>query len=299
MSSDRRPLYGLLVLGGLIVACFIFALVVLYHTAGEEGENETGPKIGIVQIQGVIDNSRKGIEDLRKFRKDRSIRAIVVRIDSPGGAVGPSQELYLEVKRTRKVKPVVASLGAIAASGGFYIAAGCDKIVSSAGTITGSIGVISQTTHFPELLNLAHIQTHTFKSGEFKDTGSPLRDITERERTYLQSFVDEVYQQFLRDVANGRKLNETQIKPIADGRILTGEQALSHHLVDQIGNFSDALELAAQLARAKGEPVPVYPRSRKGLLAELFSDSLDSLSHEMRQLLSRSNRIEVREPNFQ
>jgi protease-4 len=292
---DRRALAGLILFAGLIILSFGFALMVLYRGGGESDAAE-GPHIGVVEVRGIITSSRKALEELRKFRKDESIKAIVVRIESPGGAVGPSQEVYREVERTRKSKPVVASLGAVAASGGYYIAAACERIVASPGTITGSIGVITQTTQVSELLALARIQTHTFKSGPFKDTGSPLREMREDERVYMQALISEIYRQFVRDVAKGRKLTEAQVKPVADGRVLSGEQALSHKLVDETGNFADALLAAAKLAKASGDPVPVYPHARRGLLAELVGDALDSLVGAARDALSDSTRVEVREP---
>jgi protease IV len=294
---DRRALIGILIFGGLILACFGFALLLLRFS--DESGSEDGPRIGVVQVKGVISDTSKGLEDLRKFRKDESIKAIVVRIDTPGGAVGPAQEMYREIERTRGKKPVVASLGAVAASGGYYIAAACDRIVASSGTITGSIGVISQTVHVQELLDLARIQTHTFKSGPFKDVGSPLRAMGEEDKTFMQGVVLEIYHQFLRDVAKGRKLPEEKVKPVADGRVLSGEQALASRLVDRIGNFSDALDLAAELAKAKGDPVPVYPRSRRGVIAELLSEGLESMTRTARDAIAgESTRVEARDPTL-
>lgn len=292
--SDRRPLVGAVLFVFILLLCFGFALLLLRGGGG--APEETGPRVGVVQVQGVITGSRRGIEDLRRFRKDDSIKAIVVRIDSPGGAVGPSQELYREIVLTRRTKPVVASLGAVAASGGYYIAAACDRIIASPGTITGSIGVITETTSFSELLALARIETHTFVSGRFKDTGSPLRPLREDEKVYLQSFVEEIYRQFLRDVAQGRRLPEAAIKPIADGRILSGEKALALKLIDELGNLSDALGAAVKLAKVQGEPVPVYPPRHRGLLMDLLGDTVDGLAARIKGALGDATRVEVRDP---
>jgi protease IV len=272
--------------------------VALVIARGGDDVDEDGPRIGVVQVRGTITSSRKPIEELRRFRKDPLIKAIVVRIESPGGSVGPSQEIYREIERTREKKPVVASMGAVAASGGYYIASACEKIVASSGTLTGSIGVIMQTMHVQELLSLARIETQTFKSGDLKDVGSPLRSMREEDKTFLQGFIKEVYRQFLRDVAKGRKLPEDKIRPIADGRILSGEQALAAKLIDKIGNFTDALDEAGKLAKVKGEPVPVYARQKRSFLSELISESMETAMQELRNAASDSTRIEVRSPTL-
>jgi len=296
---DRRTLIGIIVFVGLVLVCFGFGLLLMSVDLESDGLDD-GPQVGVVKINSVIRGAtaRKGIKALRQFRKDSDIAAIVVRVDSPGGMVGPSQELYREIEKTRKVKPVVASLGAVAASGGYYIAAACDRIVASPGTITGSIGVISQTVHVQQLLDLARVETHTFKSGKYKDTGSPTRSMREEEKTYMQGFINEVYKQFLRDVAKGRKMTQEKVKPVADGRILTGEQAKAKGLVDQLGNFSDALDLAGKLAKVKGEPVEVQIRSRSGFLSQLLEESMESALQQIRAAASQSTSVEVREPHL-
>jgi protease IV len=293
-SGGRRIVGVLLIAGG---ALLVLGLVCLLSYKSDDVD-EDGPRVGVVQIKGIITSSRKPIEELRKFRKDTTVKAIVVRIESPGGSVGPSQEIYREIERTRQKKVVVASMGAVAASGGYYIAAACEKIVASPGTITGSIGVITQTTQVHELLSLAHVQTHTFKSGALKDLGSPLRPMREEDKAFMQGFIGEIYRQFLRDVAKARKCPEAKIRPIADGRILSGEQAFAAGLVDKLGNFTDALDVAGQLAKAKGEPVPIYPRTRKSFLAELLSDTVDSVALAIRGAVSDSTQIEVRDPSI-
>jgi protease-4 len=294
--SDRRPVYGLLIFFGLIVLCFAFGMMMLRGTSGSFGEHD-GPRVGVVEVTGMITDAKRAIVQLRDFARDESVRAIIVRIDSPGGAVGPSQEIYREVQRTRKKKPVVASLGAVAASGGYYIAAACEKVVASAGTLTGSIGVITQTSDVSELMRLARLDITVFKSGKFKDTGSPIRPLSEADRQLLQEIVDGIHAQFVEDVSKGRGMPAGALKEIADGRVLTGASALKLELVDKLGNLSDALDVAAELAGAKGEPRAVYPRPQGGLLRQLLDeDAVRSMVQSLSAMLRPALRIQLRDP---
>ncbi|MBW2731022.1 MAG: signal peptide peptidase SppA [Deltaproteobacteria bacterium] len=284
----------MLIFFGILLFCFAAALTLL--SAGQSGSRVAeGPQIGVVEVKGVITASRRTLEALRAFAKDDDIKAVVMRLNTPGGSVGPSQEVYREIERLRAKKPVVASMGSVAASGGYYIAAACTQIVANAGSLTGSIGVISQTTEVYELLALARIKAHVFKSGALKDTGSPLRPMTEVDRIALQKMVDEIHGQFVSDISKGRKMSLAKVKAVADGRILTGAQAKVHGLVDSLGNFSDALDVAVKLAKAEGDPVPVYHRARKGLLRQLLEDSADVAMQKVRQELETSLRIEARD----
>ncbi|HEX8953436.1 MAG TPA: signal peptide peptidase SppA, partial [Polyangia bacterium] len=210
--------------GSLLALSFVF-LYFLFSALEQKGEqgwgNGFGPKVGVVELTGTITDGKDVIGQLHELRKDDSIKAIVLRIDSPGGAVAPSQEIYRAVMRTKKDKKVVCSMGTVAASGGFYVASACDKIYASAGTITGSIGVISEFPHVSGLMALAKIEVDTIKSGAMKDSGSPLRAMTDPERKFFQSFVNGVYEQFLDDVAAARKIPKETLRPLADGRILT------------------------------------------------------------------------------
>jgi protease-4 len=272
--EKRSALYALLVFGSLLALCFVF-LYFLFSALEQKGEqgwgNGLGPRIGVIELSGVIRDSKDVIGQLHELRKDDSIKAIVLRIDSPGGAVAPSQEMYRAVMRTKKDKKVVCSMGTVAASGGYYVASACDKIYASPGTITGSIGVISEFPHVNELMALARVDVDIVKSAPMKDAGSPLRAMTEGERKFFQGFVDGVYAQFLDDVATARKIDKETLRPIADGRILTGKQALEHHLVDELGNLEDALDGAAKLAGATGEPVPVFQKKpRSSVIGELL-----------------------------
>ena len=220
-----------------------------------------GPRIGVIEMKGIIGGGSRlawraprSLKQLRRFAGDAGLKAVVIRIDSPGGAVGTSQEIHDEVKRLAAKKVVVCSMGDLAASGGFYIAVACPKIVATPGTLTGSIGVISQFPNFKGLAQRLDFKMETVKSGPLKDAGNPFRDMTPEDRAYWQALIDRVYQQFLTAVAEGRGLKIEQVRPIADGRVITGAEAKERSLVDALGNFYDAVELA--------KPRPSSPGSR-------------------------------------
>jgi protease-4 len=294
--EKRSAVYAFLVFGGLLALCFGFFVLLLTRidTSGEPswGDGE-GPRVGVVEVKGVIGDTKDLVGELRDLRKNDRIKAIVVRIDSPGGAVAPSQEVYRAILRAREKKKVVCSMGTIAASGGYYIASACDKIYASKGTITGSIGVISEMPHVQGLLELARVQVDTIKSGALKDAGSPFRAMSADEKQYFQRFVNGIYEQFLDDVATARKLDKNELRLIADGRVLTGEEAKQAKLIDEIGNLEDALDGAVKLAGLKGEPVPVFIGKRpKGLLTNLLGGGADSL------FTGPYLTIEARDPRF-
>ena len=294
----RSALYALLVFGSLLGLCFAF-LYFLFSALEQKGEqgwgSGLGPKIGVVELTGTITDSKDLVGQLHELRKDDSIKAIVLRIDSPGGAVAPSQEIYRAVLRTKKTKKVVCSMGTVAASGGFYVASACDKIYASKGTITGSIGVISEFPQVSQLMALAKVDVDTIKSGAMKDSGSPLREMTEPERKFFQGFVNGVYEQFLDDVSAARKIPKETLRPLADGRILTGQEALEHHLIDELGNLEDAIEGAGKLAGASGEPVPVFQKKPRGsLVGEMLRGAVEGAIDAARPHGS----IEVRDPRL-
>jgi len=296
--EKRSALYALLVFGSLLALSFVF-LYFLFSALEQKGEqgwgSGVGPKIGVVELTGTITDSKDLVGQLHELRKDDSIKAIVLRIDSPGGAVAPSQEIYRAVMRAKKDKKVVCSMGTVAASGGFYVASACDKIYASPGTITGSIGVISEFPHVSQLMALAKIDVDTIKSGAMKDSGSPLREMTDSERKFFQGFVNGVYAQFLDDVSAARKIPKETLRPLADGRILTGQQALEHHLIDELGNLEDAIEGAGKLAGAKGEPVPVFQKKPRGsLVGEMLRGAVEGAMEAARPHGS----IEVRDPRL-
>jgi protease-4 len=265
---------GCLGLAGVLVL-FMIALAML---VGEGAGRETfpiGDRVAVLEIEGEIIDSRDTIENLHDYADAHGVRAIIVRINSPGGAVAPSQEIFSEILKVRKEsgKPIVASMNSVAASGGYYIAAACDSIVANPGTITGSIGVISQWFNMEELVRWAKMKPETLTSGRMKDAGSPFRAISPEEREYLQRVVTQLHEQFVSAVAEGRhgKLTRDEVRKLADGRIYTGEEARRLKLVDEIGNFDRAVEVAAGLAGMKGTPKVLYPRRKEPTLLEIFS----------------------------
>lgn len=225
-------------------------------------------RIGVLEIRGLIDNVQDSLKALKEFRQDANVKAILVRIDSPGGGIGPSQELYREIRRTMEEKPVVASMGGIAASGGYYIASAASRVIANPGTITGSIGVISYFPNLRELFEKVGFSAVIIKSGQFKDTGNPGREMTPEEKNLLQTTMDQAHSQFIRDVARGRNLPEAKVREIADGRILMGESAQQLGLVDELGNFEDAVQVSARLGKIEGEPDLLYAKKKKRSLLD-------------------------------
>jgi len=212
------------------------------------------------------------LKELDDFREQDNVKSVVVRIDSPGGSVGASQEIYDAIKRTRKTKKVVASMGSIAASGGFYVACAAEKVFANPGTLTGSIGVIFEIPNVQGVLKWAGIQVQTLTAGKMKDAGSPFRELTPDERVYFQEVLSDVHKQFIDAVAEGRGLSADEVKPHADGRIFTGRQAKEWKLVDSLGGFDEAVREAAQMAGIHGKPKVEYPRPERKFLRELLSD---------------------------
>ncbi len=224
-------------------------------------------RIALIRIEGVILDSQTTIGELKRFSENPSVKAIVIRIDSPGGGVVPSQEIYDAVKRIRSKnnKAVIASMGSVAASGGYYIAAATDRIVANPGTLTGSIGVIMETANVEGLLQKIGVEGVVIKSGKYKDVGSPLRKMSADERGLLQAVMDDVHKQFIEAVAEGRSLELRAAQALADGRIFTGRQAKEAKLVDELGDLEDAIQLAAEVVGIEGEPKVVEPRRRFSL----------------------------------
>jgi len=279
-------------LSGCIVAFVIagFLLFAFAMSRKDEGEfSLSGSKVAIIPIEGEILDARDTVDALHRYADNSMVRAIVIRINSPGGAIAPSQEIYEAIRTTRDSgKPVVASLDSVAASGGYYIASACEQIVANPGSITGSIGVILQWMETKDLIAWAKLKPQTITAGAMKDVGSPYRDLTDAERAYLQSVVAQLHTQFIHAVAVGRKekMTEADVTKIADGRIFTGEQALSLKLVDSLGNLDDAVHTAAKLAGVKGKPATIYPKRRRPTLFDVVTDSGESRS-PIEQILSR------------
>lgn len=242
----------------------------------------TGAKIALIEINGTITDSREVINEIKRYKDDNSIKAIVLRIDSPGGVVGPSQEIYSELNKVKK--NIITSMGSVAASGGYYIACSSDRIFANPGTITGSIGVIMNFPRMQELTKKIGIGMDVVKSGQYKDAGSSFRELTPEEKKLFQSMVDDVHAQFVEAVFEGRKhtkLTKEQIIAIADGRIFSGRQALQNKLVDELGTLDDAINYAAKISGIKGEPKVIKKRERKPLISRFigsaFGDKLESI----------------------
>jgi len=261
--SRRHPyLFFVLIFTAIMSVTMISISLLTIIGQGRSGVG-FGDKVGVIEVKGVIADSKRVIRQIKDFRENDSIKAIVIRIDSPGGAVGPSQEIYTEIRKTTKIKKVIASFGAIAASGGYYIASATDGIISNPGTVTGSIGVIVGYTNFKALFDKIGLYPVVIKSGEFKDLASPVREMTESERALLQGFTDTVHNQFIKDVADARKMNIEDIRKIADGRIFSGEKAVALGMVDRLGNLEDAIEWAGKLGGIEGKISTVYPPEEK------------------------------------
>jgi protease IV len=254
-----RPLRILfwLVLGG-------FLLLTLANILGPDLDVSGEDRVALIRVEGVILDAQQTVGDLKKYAESPTVKAIVLRIDSPGGGVVPSQEIYDEVKRIRSKnnKAVVASMGTVAASGGYYIAAATDKIMANPGTLTGSIGVIMELANFEGLLKKIGVESVVVKSGEHKDIGSPFRKMKEEDRLILQAVMDDVHSQFIEAVAEGRSLDMREVRTLADGRVFTGRQAKAAKLVDELGDLEDAIKLAAEMGGIEGEPKVVEPRRR-------------------------------------
>lgn len=269
------------IIGGLIVISLIvfamFALMFMIGIAVDSNfEVSSGDdKIAVVELGGVIYSSKSTVKQLESHLKNRSIKAILFRVDSPGGGVAASQEIYEAVKRVRRSeKPIVASMGSVAASGAYYAAIGADTVMANLGTTTGSIGVIAEVPNISKLLEKIGVEFTIIKSGRFKDTGSPYRDLTTADKKYLQSWIDDAYNQFVDAVVAERNLPRKKVLEIADGRVYTGLQAFKLGLVDTLGTFQDAVRLAADMAGIKGKPKLVWQRAhRKVTIFDLlFSD---------------------------
>jgi len=273
MSINKHPVFIVLAILGIAV---IFLGIVMSVVSGFFGSSSGlgfSNKIGVINISGEITDSDAILQQLIEFNKNKHIKAIILRINSPGGGVGASQEIYREVRKTTQTKKVIVSMGDTAASGGYYIAAAGDKIVANPGTITGSIGVIMEFMRIDELSKKIGITMEVIKSGEFKDTGSSFRELTEREKNLMNGVVMNIQEQFIKAVAEGRKLPVEKVREIADGRVFSGETAMGLGLVDQLGNFQDAVSLAAGLSGIKGDADLVYSEEKNLKLWDIIFSS--------------------------
>jgi protease-4 len=274
MASENKHfiLRGLGILFALVLVLFTTVFFFAYITGGDAKVLAlfSGDGVGVLQIEGAIDDSREVLAELRRLREMPWVKAIVVRVDSPGGAVAPTQEIFEEIQRAKKKKPFIASMGSTAASGGYYIASACDKILANAGTLTGSIGVIMQLTNVEELMKKVGVKGINVKSGANKDLGSPFQPLSPEGRQILQSLVDDVHSQFVVAVAQSRGMDEAVVRKLADGRIYSGAQAKDLGLVDEIGTLEDAIEMAAKRAGIGAEPAVYYSRPEQEKWWERF-----------------------------
>ena len=257
----------------MLVVCLLFVAIVWGVTKfnlTDTISSGSAEKVAVIEVEGIISASRETIERIHTLRDDASIKAVVLRIDSPGGTVGPAQEIYEELIKLQKHKPVVASMGSVAASGGYYIAAGTQKIFANPGTITGSIGVLIEVANFEELLGKIGLRSEVIKSGQFKDTLSPARTMETDERSLIQAVIDNIHNQFVDAIAKGRSMPREKVLALADGRILSGEQALEAGLVDELGNLYDAIQAAANMAGIEDKPEVAYPKEKKPSLLDFI-----------------------------
>lgn len=269
----RRPLRTL-----LLVLAAGFGLMIVVNVLFPDLDLSGGDRIALIRVEGIILDSQETVGELRRFSENPAVKAIVLRIDSPGGGVVPSQEIHDAVRRVRSKtnKAVVASMGTVAASGGYYIAVATDRIMANPGTLTGSIGVIMETANIEGLLKKLGVEGVVVKSGKFKDVGSPLRKMTDEELKVLQTVMDDVHDQFIEAVAEGRAIELAEARLVADGRVFTGRQAKELKLVDELGDLDDAIQLAADLAGIEGEPQIVEQR-RRFSVRELLESKLGQM----------------------
>jgi len=266
----RKTLWVILGLFSIFLCLGGMGLAGLWLLLSGGDWSEAKGDIAIVEVKGGIFESGPVNEKLEKFRKNDDVKAVVLRVDSPGGSVGASQEIYTEVKKLAQKKKVIVSMGAVAASGGYYISAPATKIVANPGTITGSIGVLMDHVEIDELLKWAKVSAEILKAGALKDVGSALRKMTPEERAVLQGILDNMHEQFLEAVAEGRKIDLEEVRKIGTGRVYTGQQALDLKLIDQFGNLEDAIDLAAKEAGIQGEPKLIKPEKRKPIWLDVM-----------------------------
>src|SRR5574340_502438 len=259
----------------LIIIALSFVLAYVFGSGLGRGD-----KVAVVKLEGVITDSADIEKQFQDLEERDDVKGVVIRVNSPGGAVGPSQEIYSGIKRLRKTKKVVASMGAIAASGGYYASVAAEKIVANPGTITGSIGVIVEFIDAEDLLSKIGLKGYVVKSGKYKDTGSPFRKMETDEKELLQGVISDVNGQFIKAVAEGRNMKVEDVAAVADGRIFSGSQAKARGLVDSLGDLTDAIDLCAKMAGIKGKPTVIYTERKafslwKTFMGEELNKNLD------------------------
>jgi protease IV len=284
MPQKRSNLLLWIIVGGGAFLFFILcllALAVYFSDESSPGINLSGNQVAAIELEGVISDSKEFVDQLKDYGNRSGVRSVVLRINSPGGGVAASQEIYEAIKKFRaeSKKKVVVSMGSVAASGGYYAACAADKIFANPGTITGSIGVIAEWYNYGDLLRWAKLQSVVIKSGTFKDSGSPTRPLTEEEKAYFQNLISNMYGQFVFAVASSRKMKDGDVRKLADGRVYTGQEAKANGLVDAIGTYQDAIADAAKMAGIPGSPKVVSPAKKTfSILELLLGDSRSALS---------------------
>ena len=295
MADGRsRTLLWVLIGGGafflFVLAVFSIVYLTLHAGGGESGGiTGFGDRIGVVDLDGVILSPQPVVGQLKKFGDDSSIKAIILHVNSPGGGVAASEEIYREVKRVRteKKKKIVVSIESVGASGAYYVASASDKIYADQGSIVGSIGVIVQWVNYGDLLKWAKLKDVVIKTGEFKDTGNPARDLTPAEQAYMQSLIDNMFGQFIQAVAEGRGLKYEDVKSFANGKVWTGDQAMSMKLIDSVGDFESAVADTAKSVGIKGEPTLVHPEKERRTLLDLLLGDVSQYLHSREKMLEQ------------
>ena len=297
MADEKRSRTWLWILigggGFFLFVLAVFTLVyITLHAGGEQTSafSGFGSKIGVVDLEGVILDPDSVVQQLKKFADDDSIKAIILHVNSPGGGVAASEEIYREVKRVRdqKKKRIVASIETVGASGAYYVSSATNKIYADNGSVVGSIGVISEWVNYGDLMKWAKLKPEVLTVGEFKDTGDPTRELTPAERAYLQSLIENMYGQFVQAVADGRHAKAEDIRAIANGKVWTGQQALSMKLIDQIGDFQDAVHDTAKAVGISGEPVLVRPEKDHKTLLDLLTGDISQWLPSKEKMLEQN-----------
>jgi protease IV len=294
MPEQRsRTLLWILIGGGafflFVLAVFSLVYLTLHAGTNDAGFSGFGDRIGVVDLDGVILSPQPVVGQLKKFADDSSIKAIILHVNSPGGGVAASEEIYREVKRIRedKKKRVVVSIESVGASGAYYIASASNKIYADQGSIVGSIGVIAEWVNYGDLLKWAKLKSVVFKTGEFKDTGNPTRDLTPAEQAYMQSLIDNMFGQFVQAVADGRSMKFDDVKAIANGKVWTGKEALSMKLIDDVGDFEAAVKDTAKSVGISGEPTLVHPEKDRKTLLDLMTGDISQYLPDTSKMLEQ------------
>ncbi len=296
MTKNTKIILWFLGICGVMFIVLLGIGIILFKSVSSSDETyevtsgkSFGDKLAVIELKEVINSSEDIVRQFKKYGDDKSIKGVVFRVESPGGGVVASQEIYEEVRKVRDAgKPVVVSMGSVAASGGYYVSCGGSRIVANRGTLTGSIGVIMEFIHYNKLMDKIGVDATTIKTGKLKDAGSPMRPTTEEDKKYFEALTNDVYEQFIGVVIEERELPRDTVIALADGRVFTGEQALCVGLIDTLGTYEDAINIAAKLAGIKGEPQLVKERKRRSPIYEsLFGSVKEELSELKQQYLQQ------------